>query len=56
MTTLTWMGRAGRTAVKLIAIDGAVHTWYASGLGPANGAVGATHEIWSFCSGVRPGG
>lgn len=52
VTTSTWTGCSGGTAVKLISIEGAVHTWYASGLGPANGAVGATHEIWSFFSGL----
>lgn len=56
VTTSTWTGCAGGAGVKLIAIEGAVHTWYASGLGPANGAVGATHEIWSFLSGIRPAG
>lgn len=55
VTTSTWAGCSGGAAVKLIAIEGAVHTWYGSGLGPANGAVSATHEIWSFFEGLRPG-
>lgn len=55
VTTSTWTGCAGGSAVKLIAIDGGGHTWYAPGLGPANGAVDATHEMWSFFSSLRPG-
>jgi polyhydroxybutyrate depolymerase len=56
VTTSTWPGCAAGAAVKLLTIDGGGHTWFAPGLGPANGAVNATHEIWSFFSNLRPGG
>ena len=52
VTTATWTGCADGTGVKLITIEGGGHTWYAP-LGPANGAVDATREIWEFLS-ARP--
>ena len=54
--TATWAGCAGGSAVKLIVVDGGTHTWFAPGLGAANGAVHATHLMWSFFDGLRPGG
>ncbi|MFN2504732.1 MAG: hypothetical protein ABR540_11020 [Acidimicrobiales bacterium] len=53
VTTSTWNGCAEGTAVKLVTIDGGGHTWFAPGLGTANGAVDATATIWSFLSAVR---
>jgi polyhydroxybutyrate depolymerase len=53
VTTTSWSGCAEGTAVKLVTIEGGGHTWFAPGLGTANGAVDATAEIWSFLSGVR---
>jgi polyhydroxybutyrate depolymerase len=31
-------------------IEGGGHTWYTPDYGPSNGAVDATHEIWSYLS------
>lgn len=53
VTTSTWNGCAEGTAVKLVTIDGGGHTWFAPGLGTANGAVDATGQIWEFLSGLR---
>ncbi|HEV3365757.1 MAG TPA: PHB depolymerase family esterase [Acidimicrobiia bacterium] len=53
VSTSTWTACAQGTGVKLIAIDGGGHTWFAEGLGPVNGAVDATTEIWSFLSTAR---
>ena len=39
--------------VKLVTIEGGGHTWFANGLGPANGAVDATKLIWDFFSGLE---
>jgi polyhydroxybutyrate depolymerase len=49
----TWGGCAEGSAVKLVTIEGGGHTWFAPGLGTANGAVDATAEIWAFLSGPR---
>ncbi len=49
----TWSGCAGGSAVKLVTIEGGGHTWFAPGLGTANGAIDATAEIWAFLSGPR---
>lgn len=48
VTTTTWSGCAGGSTVRLITVEGGGHTWYAPRLGPANGAVDATQEIWTF--------
>ncbi|MDQ2826283.1 MAG: hypothetical protein M3Y04_04910, partial [Actinomycetota bacterium] len=53
VSTTTWTGCATGAAVRLVTIEGAGHTWYAPGLGPADGAIDATHEMWSFFSGLR---
>lgn len=53
VTTATWRGCPEGTAVKLVTIDGGGHTWFAPGLGAANGAVDATAAIWEFLSGLR---
>lgn len=55
VATQTWSGCTAGTAVKLIAIDGGGHTWFAPAFGPTNGAVDATQEIWSFLASVRRG-
>ncbi len=56
VTTSTWTGCRTGAAIRLVAIEGAGHTWFAAGLGPANGALDATHELWSFFSGLRRSG
>lgn len=48
VTTTTWKACEGGSSVELIAIEGAGHTWYAPGFGPADGAVDATAEIAAF--------
>jgi polyhydroxybutyrate depolymerase len=53
VATSTWGGCAAGTAVKLVAIDGGGHTWFSQGLGPVNGAVDATAELWSFLGRVH---
>ena len=53
VTTLTRSGCAEGTAVELVTIDGAGHTWFAPGLGITNGAVDATATIWGFFSRLR---
>ena len=40
-----------RTGVELVSVEGGTHTWFATGLGPANGAVDATRAIWEFFAG-----
>jgi polyhydroxybutyrate depolymerase len=50
VTTLTWTGCPDGADVKLVAVEGGGHTWFATGLGPANGAVDATTLIWDFFS------
>ena len=55
VTTTTWSGCRGGSAVKLIVVDGGTHTWFASGFGPVSGAVDATTEIWKFLSAHRLG-
>jgi polyhydroxybutyrate depolymerase len=51
VTTANWTNCAGGTAVRLVTVDGGGHTWYAPKLGPADGALDATAEIWTFLSG-----
>lgn len=48
VTTSVWGGCAANTSVTLIAIQGGSHTWFAPGLGPANGAIDATVAITGF--------
>lgn len=55
VTTTTWEECREDRAVRLIAIEGAGHTWYAPGFGPANGAVDATAAIVDFL-GLGQGG
>lgn len=56
VSTATWSGCGAGTAVKLVTLGGGGHTWFAQGLGPVNGAVDATREIWSFLSTVQRSG
>ena len=56
VTTATWTGCAGGSAVKLVTLDGGGHTWFADGLGPVAGAVDASRLMWEFFSGLKPGG
>jgi polyhydroxybutyrate depolymerase len=56
VTTLNWSGCASGSSVSLVSIEGGGHTWFAPGLGPANGAVDATSAIWDFFSGLPPRG
>lgn len=48
VTRTTWQDCEEDATVALIAIEGAGHTWYAPGFGPADGAVDATAEIVDF--------
>ncbi len=50
VTTLTWTDCPDGADVKLVAVEGGGHTWFATGLGAANGAVDATTLIWDFFS------
>lgn len=54
LRTSSWTGCAGGTAVKLFTIEGGGHTWFATGLGPADGAVDASRAIWSFFEELAP--
>jgi polyhydroxybutyrate depolymerase len=54
VTTDSWTACARGSAVKLITVQGGGHIWFASGLGPANGALDATGAIWRFFSTLRP--
>jgi polyhydroxybutyrate depolymerase len=53
VTTTTWTGCALGTAVDLITVNGGGHTWYATGFGAVDGAIDATHAIWSFLGARR---
>lgn len=53
VTRSTWTGCAAGTVVRLVTIEGGGHTWFAPGLGPANGAVDATREIWELLRSAR---
>lgn len=55
VTTTTWDGCEGDSAVRLISVEGGGHTWYAPGFGPVDGAVDATAEILAFL-GLAPDG
>lgn len=48
VSTTTWRDCADGTIVRLIAIEGASHTWYASEYGPIEGAVDASATIIGF--------
>lgn len=50
VTTATWSGCSSGTGVRLVTLAGGGHTWFADGLGPVNGAVDATAQIWGFLS------
>lgn len=56
VTTESWVGCGNGSAVSLITVQGGGHIWFASGLGPANGALDATGAIWRFFSELRPSG
>lgn len=48
VTTETWSGCAHGTMVSLVTVQGGTHTWYAPGLGAADGAVDATQLTSAF--------
>ena len=50
--TTTWRSCEEGSVVRLVAIDGGGHIWFATGLGPTNGAIDATQAIWDFLSGI----
>lgn len=50
--TTTWRSCDEGSAVRLVAIEGGGHTWFATGLGPPNGAIDATQAVWEFLSGI----
>lgn len=54
VTTESWAGCGKGSALRLITVQGGGHIWFASGLGPANGALDATSTIWRFFSELRP--
>lgn len=54
ITTESWAGCRSGSAVRLVTVQGGGHIWFASGLGPANGALDATSAIWRFFSELRP--
>ncbi len=56
VTTRTWTDCPEEADVRLVTLEGGGHTWYASGLGPVNGAVDATTLIWEFFSNVEESG
>jgi polyhydroxybutyrate depolymerase len=51
--TESWTGCRDGAAVTLVTVEGGGHIWFASGLGPANGALDATGTIWRFFSALR---
>jgi polyhydroxybutyrate depolymerase len=53
LTTESWTGCRDGAAVSLVTVQGGGHIWFASGLGPANGALDATGAIWRFFSSLR---
>lgn len=55
VSTLIWTDCPSGANVKLVAVEGGGHTWFAEGLGPANGAVDATTLIWDFFRSVGGG-
>ncbi len=55
VSTLRWTECPNGAAVELVTVEGGGHTWFAEGLGPANGAVDATNVIWNFFDSVGGG-
>ena len=53
ITSSTWTECSQGSTVRLVTVEGGGHTWFAPMLGPANGALDATHDIWAFFSGLR---
>jgi polyhydroxybutyrate depolymerase len=56
VTIESWTACRNGTAVRLVTVQGGGHVWFGAGLGPANGALDATAEIWRFFSGLRTSG
>ena len=54
VVTSSWSGCAAGSAVKLVTITGGGHTWFATELGEADGAVDASREMWSFFEALPP--
>ncbi len=54
VSVASWTGCAGGTTVELVTVEGGGHTWFATGLGPEDGAVDASRAIWSFFAGLVP--
>lgn len=54
VTTASWTGCRNGSALSLVTVEKGGHIWFASGLGPANGALDATVTITRFFSGLRP--
>ncbi|MGH9301332.1 MAG: alpha/beta hydrolase family esterase [Acidimicrobiales bacterium] len=48
VSTSTWAPCHSGSEVKLVAVTGAGHVWFAPGFGPVDGAVDATGLIWKF--------
>ncbi len=48
VSTSAWSQCTANTTVTLITVQGGSHTWFAPGLGPANGAIDATVVITGF--------
>ncbi|MBV8527138.1 MAG: hypothetical protein JOZ75_02360 [Candidatus Dormibacteraeota bacterium] len=48
-----WSGCSGGATVQLETITGAGHTWYATGFGPADGAIDATTVIGNYFAGIH---
>jgi polyhydroxybutyrate depolymerase len=48
VATSVWSGCVARKSVTLMTVQGGSHTWFAPGLGPANGAIDATVVITGF--------
>jgi polyhydroxybutyrate depolymerase len=48
-----WSGCADGVTVQLETITGAGHTWYATGFGPADGAIDASTVIGDFFAGIH---
>jgi len=54
VTTTTWAGCAGGSQVRLVAIDGGGHNWFAKDFGMPNGAIDATATVLEFLGLDRP--
>ncbi len=55
VSTSTWAPCQNGYEVKLVAVKGGGHTWFAPGFGPVGGAVNATALIWQFFSSLPRG-